>query len=126
MDVEIKRICDLVRVTSYEIHCYLKDGHLEKVYEKALLHRLTKAELRVEPQHPLPVYDEDGTLLGDFYADLFINDRVIVELKACRSLCDEHIAQLIGYLRAFRIEHGLLINFGAPKLEIKKYILTPR
>ncbi len=126
MDAEIKRICDLVRVTSYEIHCYLKDGHLEKIYEKALFHRLTKLGLHVETQHPLPVYDEDGTSLGDFYADLFIEGKVIVELKSCRALCDKHVAQLIGYLRASRIEHGLLINFGAPRLQIKKYILTSK
>ncbi len=126
MDAEIKQICDLVRVTSYEIHYYLKDGHLEKIYEKALFHRLIKLGLQIETQHPLPVYDEDGTLLGDFYADLFVENRVIVELKACNALCNEHTAQLIGYLRASRIEHGLLINFGAPRLQIKKYILTAR
>jgi len=55
---------------------------------------------------------------------LFIDNRLIVELKACKAITDEHIAQILGYLRASRIEHGLLINFGASKLEIKKYILT--
>ncbi len=68
--------------------------------------------------------DEDGKLLGDFYADLFVDNCLIVELKACKSLADEHVAQLLGYLRASRIEHGLLINFGSPRLQIKKYILT--
>ncbi len=80
--------------------------------------------LRVIRQHPLKVFDEDGTLLGEFLADLFIEDRLLVELKAVRSIADEHVAQLLGYLRAARMEHGLLINFGSPKLEIRKYALA--
>jgi len=121
---EIKELCDLVRETSFAIHCYHRHGHLEKVYENALVHRLKKIGLEVKQQHPLPVHDEDGTLLGDFYADLFVDNRLIVELKACKSLADEHVAQILGYLRASRIEDGLLVNFGAPKLQIKKYILN--
>jgi len=70
------------------------------------------------------VYDEDGTLLGEFYADLFIDNSLIVEVKACKLLVNEHVAQLLGYLRACRIEHGLLINFGAHKLQINKYVLN--
>jgi GxxExxY protein len=67
---------------------------------------------------------EDGTLLGNFSADLFVENELIVEIKASKTLADEHVAQLLGYLRACRIEHGLLINFGAPKLQIRKYILS--
>src|SRR5512142_1846899 len=114
---DIKALSDEVRQTAYDIHVYHGHGHLEKVYENALTHRLRKAGLRVEQQHPLPVYDEDGTLLGDFYSDLFVQNCLIVELKACRALADEHVAQLLGYLRASRIHHGLLINFGAPRLQ---------
>ena len=121
---DIKQLCDVIRETSFEIHCYLRHGHLEKIYENALVHRLEKKSIKVEQQHPLSVYDEDGTLLGDFHADLFVDDRLIVEVKACKTLANEHIAQLLGYLRASRIEHGLLINFGAPKLQIKKYVLS--
>jgi GxxExxY protein len=73
---------------------------------------------------PLKVYDEDGTVLGDYFTDLFVENRLVVEVKACRAIADEHVAQLLGYLRASRIEHGLLINFGAPKFQIKKYILS--
>ena len=72
----------------------------------------------------MQVRDEDGTVLGDYFADLFIEDVLIVELKACKTIVDEHIAQILGYLRASAIEHGLLINFGSSKLQIKKYILT--
>ena len=120
---QINQLCDLVRETSFEIHKFLRSGHLEKVYENALAHRLSKVGIEVIQQHPLDVCDEDGTLLGHFCADLFVENKLVVETKACRCLIDDHVAQLLGYLRASRIEHGLLINFGSPKLQIKKYIL---
>jgi GxxExxY protein len=72
----------------------------------------------------MKVFDEDGTLLGLLTADLLIDTRIICEIKSCSALIDAHTAQLLGYLRAARIEHGLLINFGAPRLEMKKYILN--
>ncbi len=68
------------------------------------------------------VLDEDGIVLGDFIADWYVENCLIIELKACKAIIDEHTAQLLGYLRASRIEHGLLINFGASKLELKKYV----
>ena len=118
----IKELCDVVRETAYAIHCYLGHGHLEKVYENALLHRLKKQGFGVRQQHPLPVFDEDGTLLGDYFADLIFEDRLLIELKACRTLAEEHTAQILGYLKASRFSHGLLINFGSYKFQIKKYI----
>lgn len=121
---DIKRLCDTIRETSFDIHCYLRNGHLEKVYENALVNRLVKKNIKLKQQYPLSVYDEDGTLLGDFHANLFVEDKLIVELKACKTIVNEHIAQLLGYLRASRIENGLLINFGGPKLQIKKYVLN--
>jgi GxxExxY protein len=72
----------------------------------------------------MKVFDEDGTLLGLLTADLLVEKRIICEIKGCTALIDAHTAQLLGYLRAARIEHGLLINFGATRLEVKKYILT--
>ncbi|MBC2594675.1 GxxExxY protein [Ruficoccus amylovorans] len=120
----INELCDIVRETAFAIHRYLRNGHLEKVYENALTHRLTKQGLKVAQQHPLTVYDEDGTVLGEYFADLYVENLLFIELKAGKALADEHTAQLLGYLRAARIEHGLLINFGGPKLEIKKYILS--
>jgi GxxExxY protein len=121
---DIMELCDVVRETGFAIHCYHKNGHLEKVYENGLAHRLRKIGLDVKQQHPVNVYDEDGTLIGEYYADLFVDNRLIVELKAAKALADEHVAQVLGYLRASRIEHGLLLNFGAPRFEIKKYALT--
>jgi GxxExxY protein len=78
----------------------------------------------VVQQHPLNVIDEDGTVLGQYFADLFVAGQLIVEIKAVKTLADEHVAQLLGYLRSSRIEHGLLINFGSPKLQVKKYALS--
>ena len=120
---QINQLCDVIRETSFAIHKFLRSGHLEKVYENALAHRLSRVGIGVIQQHPLDVCDEDGTLLGHFCADLFVENKLVVEIKACRGLIDDHVAQLLGYLRASRIEHGLLINFGSPKLQIKKYIL---
>jgi GxxExxY protein len=120
----INELCDLVRETSFAIHQYHRHGHLEKIYENALAHRLGKAGLNVQQQHPIQVFDEDGTILGDFYADLIIEGRIIVELKAVKSIADEHVAQLLGYLRSSRMEHGLLINFGAPVLFVKKFVMS--
>ena len=65
-------------------------------------------------------------MLGEYFADLFVEDCLIVELKACKASAPEHTAQLLGYLRACHVEHGLLINFGASRLEIKKYALSNR
>jgi GxxExxY protein len=120
----INQLCDVVRETSFAIHKYHRNGHLEKVYENALAHRLRKQGLEVKRQHPLTVYDEDGTILGVYFADLFVEDSLMVELKACQSVRDEHVAQLIGYLKPSRVETGLLVNFGAAKLHVKKYLMT--
>ena len=117
-------LCDIIRETSFQIHRYLRSGFNEKIYENALANRVRKKGIRVEQQRRLKVFDEDGTLLGLLTADLLVDEQLICEIKGCSALVEAHTAQLLGYLRAARIEHGLLINFGAPKLEIKKYILT--
>ncbi len=118
------KLCDLVRETSFQIHSYLRSGHREQIYENALVHRLRKQGITVAQQERLRVFDEDGTVLGDLTADLLIEARLICEIKGARTIVDEHVAQLLGYLRASRIEHGLLINFGGPRLQVKKLILT--
>ena len=124
MQDDIMKLCDLVRETSYAIHLYHAHGHVEKVYENALAHRLRNLGLDVKQQVPLVVRDEDGTVIGEFVADLLVDGRLIVELKAVRAMADEHIAQLLGYMRASRQEHGLLINFGSAKFQIRKFALS--
>ena len=121
---QILQLCATIRETALAIHRYHRHGHLEKIYENALAHRLRKLGLDVRQQHPLHVYDEDGTLLGEFFADLLVANELIVELKACRQVADEHTAQVLGYLRSSRLEHALLINFGAQVIQFKKFILN--
>lgn len=119
---DVRALCDQVRQTAYEIHIYHGDGHLEKVYENALAHRLRKAGLDVKQQYPIKVQDEDGTLLGDYMSDLLVENLVIVELKTAKALALEHEAQLLGYLKSTRMQHGLLINFGSPRFEMRKFV----
>jgi len=121
---DIFALCDVVRETSFQIHSYLRHGHREQIYENALLHRLRKQGISVEQQPEILVYDEDGTVIGHLKADLLIESRLICEIKGARNIVDEHLAQLLGYLRASRLEHGLLINFGGPRLQVKKLILS--
>ena len=94
---------------------------MEKVYRNALAHRLRKAGLDVRQQYPIQVYEEDGTLIGDYYADLLVEGWLIIELKTAKALADEHSAQVLGYLKSARLEHGLLINFGSYRFELRKF-----
>jgi GxxExxY protein len=114
------QLTDIVRETSYAIHCYHGPGHLEKVYENALVHRLHKAGIPIVQQAELTVRDEDGAVIGLYYADLLVDSQLIVEVKAAKAIADEHIAQVLGYLRSARTEHGALVNFGASKFQIRK------
>jgi GxxExxY protein len=122
-DEDILALCDRIRQISFDLHTYLRHGHLEKVYENGLFHRLRKAGLEVEQQRQLLVQDDDGTVLGDYFADLFVDNRLIIELKACKALANEHTAQVLGYLCASGRRHALLINFGSPRIQFKKLIL---
>ena len=115
------QLCDLVRETAYAIHRYHGPGHVEKIYENALVHRLRKQGLKVEQQVAIQVFDEDGTLLGELMADVVVEGILLLELKAVREVAPEHVAQLLGYLKSSRIEHGALLNFGAGKFHIKMY-----
>ena len=93
---------------------------LESVYEQSMAIALREEGLPVKQQAPVAVYFR-GQLVGDFRADLLVSDAVIVELKAARAIEGAHEAQLMNYLRATRIEVGLLMNFG-PKPEFKRFI----
>ena len=119
---DIQELANQVRQTAYDIHAYHGHGHLEKVYENALAHRLRKAGLDVQVQHPIKVHDEDGTMIGDYLADLLVERSLIIELKTAKNLAPEHEAQVLGYMKSARLSHGLLINFGSYKFEIRKFI----
>jgi len=106
----------------YTVYNTLGYGFLEKVYENALVHELTKLGLEVRQQMPIKVY-YDGCLVGEYFADLVVEGCVIVEIKAAESLRPEHAAQLLNYLKATEVEVGLLLNFG-PKPEFARRIFT--
>ena len=104
-----------------DVHKELGPGFLEKVYENAMLVALKEVELSVENQKQLNV-KYHGVTVGDYFADLIVEDNVIIELKAIKSLCDEHRAQIINYLTATGMQVGLLINFGAKSLEYERFV----
>ena len=122
-DKQAQELCDRIRQCAYNIHVYHAHGHLEKVYENALGHRLRKMGLKASQQQPIHVWDEDGTLIGEYFADLLVEDAVIVELKAAKRLAPEHEAQLLGYLKSSRKRHGLLINFGSYRFQVRKFVM---
>jgi GxxExxY protein len=102
---------------AYKVHNTLGPGFLEKVYENALRIELEKAGFRVKQQEPINVV-YDGQIVGEYYADLWVNERVVVELKAALVLAKEHEVQLVNYLTATGINDGLLINFG-PSVQVR-------
>lgn len=125
-DDEIRRLCDIIRQTAYEVHVYFGTGFLEKVYENALAHRLSVQGIKVASQVHMTVRDEDGHPVGTYEADLIVEDKIILELKAVRTLTTAHEAQLINYLKTTGIQDGMLINFGAERFEILKRISESR
>lgn len=105
---------------AFEVINELGAGFVESVYEKALLLALRQKGLSAMSQYPVQVMFR-GECVGDFYADIFVEGKVIVELKAVKAIAPEHQAQIINYLNATGIEVGLLINFGNPKLEYRRF-----
>ena len=103
---------------AYKVHNTLGPGFLEKVYENALRIELEKLGLRVRQQEPINVECE-GHLVGEYYADLWVNERVVIELKAAQTLAKEHEVQLVNYLTATGVNDGLLINFG-PSVQVRR------
>src|SRR5690242_8404401 len=127
---EVNDITEKIIGCAYTVSNTLGIGYVEKVYENALVVATRKAGLKVEQQYPIKVVF-DGVVVGEFFADLFVEKRVLVELKAVSMLMEEHTAQALNYLRATGAEVCLLINFAKPKIQIKRllpsvYWKTPR
>jgi GxxExxY protein len=118
----INQITEKIIGCSYAVSNTLGCGFLEKVYENALAHELRKAQFKVLQQHEIEVY-YDGIIVGKYIADLFIEDCVIVEVKAISNLDESQKAQCLNYLKATKLKIGLLINFGKPRIEIKRVAL---
>ena len=106
----------------YTIFNKMGYGFLEKVYENALLVELRKACLRCQAQMPIKVY-YDQVEVGYYLADIVVDQKVIIEIKAAESLCEEHEVQLVNYLRATDIEVGILLNFGK-QAEFKRKVFS--
>ena len=124
MDDERRRLDQVTRTiigSAYTVANALGNGFLEKVYENALAHELGKEGLTVEQQKAVRVL-YDGVAVGEYVADLLVENAVIVELKAARSLDEIHLAQCMNYLKATGLRVCLLINFGAPKVQVKRVV----
>ena len=112
---------DLTRLIigcAYKVHNTLGSGFLEKVYENALRIELEKLGRKVKQQEPVSVIYE-GQVVGEYYADLWVDDCVVIELKAVQTLVKRHEVQLVNYLAATHIDNGLLLNFGS-SVEVKR------
>ena len=124
MDADKRRldsITESIIGCAYTVANTLGHGFLEKVYENALAHELGKAGLAVRRQVPIEVR-YDGIVVGEYAADLMVESSVLVELKAVRSLDDQHLAQCLNYLKATGLKVCLLFNFGRPRVEIKRVV----
>ncbi len=108
---------------AFEVHKELGPGFLEKVYETALLQELTSRDVRSEAQAPIPV-SYKGQPIGVYFADLLVEKVVICEIKAIEGLLDIHESQLLHYLKATGLRVGLLINFGTPRVQLKRMVRT--
>jgi GxxExxY protein len=120
--VKINDLTYKINGAIYEVNRVLGAGFLEKVYEKALLIELRKSGLKAESQVPVKVIYK-GETVGDYVADILVEDSIILELKSVEEMPKIYEAQLINYLKATGIKIGLLINFKHPKAEIRRFVL---
>ena len=118
-------LCGQVIGAAMKVHSTFGPGFLESVYQTALLWELKKLGLKVDAQRPITVY-YDGQVVGVFTADILVNDSLILELKANQLVAKAHEIQLVNYLVATGIDEGLLLNFGAERLEYKRKFRLPK
>lgn len=118
---ELNLITEKIIGSAFIVSNQLGAGFLEKIYENAMCIELMKAGLSVIQQKPLNVY-YDNLLVGEYYADIFVEDSIIIELKAAKNIDENHQAQLLNYLKASDKSIGLIVNFGKSKVEIKRML----
>ena len=121
--MDLNEITYKINGAVFEVNRILGPGFLEKVYENALLKELKRQGLKAENQVPIKVYYKEECV-GEYFADLLVEDKVIVELKTAKRIEKIHEAQLLNYLKATGIQIGLLVNFRHPKAEIKRLVLN--
>lgn len=117
----LNEITERIIGCAYKVSNTLGSGFLEKVYENALKIEIETERLKVDQQHPITVL-YGGQSVGDYFADLLVEKEIIVEVKAVKSVNDIHVAQCLNYLKATGLKICLLINFGCPKVEIKRIV----
>jgi GxxExxY protein len=127
MDADTRRekldqITETIIGCCYTVISTLGSGFLEKVYENALAHEIRKSGLKALQQYPVKVM-YDGIEVGDYVADILVDAHIIVELKAIKALDNIHRAQCLNYLKATSYSVCLLVNFGNPKLEVRRIVL---
>jgi len=119
--IELDKITEKIIGCAFSVSNSLGSGFLEKVYENALFHELTKNGLVVEKQVSLKV-KYDGVVVGDYVADFLVEKSILIELKAAESLDNTHFAQCLNYLKATGLKLCLLINFGTKRVQVKRII----
>ena len=122
--MELDKLTERIIGCAHAVSNTLGAGFVEKVYENAHAHEMKDDGLKVLQQHPIKVV-YDGAVVGEFFADLLVEDVVLVELKAVSALTDEHMAQALNYLRATGLPACLLINFGQPRLQVRRLHPSP-
>lgn len=105
-----------------EVHRKLGYGFLEKVYENALMVLFSREGIDAKQQSPITVYFEDE-IVGEYFADILVEDKIIIELKAAENISSAHIAQTLNYLKATGLKLAIIVNFGKEKLESKRIVL---
>lgn len=115
--MDIRQIMQIIKESAYEVRLQLAPGFLESVYQNALIWELRSRGLNAEKEIPIPVKYKNH-IVGDFRADILVNNTIIIELKAVRELTPLHEAQLVNYLVATGIDYGYLINYGGEKYRI--------
>ena len=121
--MELESLIKKVTQCVYNVRLQLSSGFLETVYQKALLIELSKQNIQAEAEVPVDVYYDDS-VVGEYRADIVVEKKIILEIKAIQHLLPVHEAQLVNYLTATKIDCGLLINFGGERLEIKRKYRT--
>jgi GxxExxY protein len=123
-EISIDKITEKIIASAFKVSNTLGIGFVEKVYENAQAHQMRKDGLKVVQQDPITV-EYDGIAVGEFFADMLVEDQVLVELKAVSELTTEHLAQALNYLRATGLGTCLLINFGKSRIQIRHLHPSP-
>lgn len=127
IDLKYKDITEKIIGASFEVHKFLGNGFQEVIYQRALAYEMTRAGLLFEREIEQDIFYKDMIeAIGTRGADFVVDRKVLVELKAIIQLEDVHLAQILNYLRAYKLEVGLLINFGSKSLTFKRLVLSPR